>query len=200
MPDRLAALLGSRICHDLISPLGAIANGLELLGLIGAPQGPEFELVGESTRQAAARIRLFRIAFGADDPGADVAAEEIRAVGAAVGAERGVTVELLSLPERLARTEAKLLVLLLLCAESTLPWGGRVEVAQTDEGKWRLTLSAERMKRDPGAWALLLAPEEGDATAVAPSDVHFLLAGLVAQRLGRRITVTEQEGRVALEA
>ena len=41
MTQDIAALLGSRICHDLISPLGAISNGVELLEMSGAQMGPE---------------------------------------------------------------------------------------------------------------------------------------------------------------
>lgn len=56
----LAALIGSRICHDLISPIGAINNGLELLGMSDTPEGPELELISESVGNASARIRFFR--------------------------------------------------------------------------------------------------------------------------------------------
>ena len=65
--EDLTALVGSRICHDLISPLGAIGNGLELLQLSGLPQGPEWALIAESVENASARIRFFRIAYGAAD-------------------------------------------------------------------------------------------------------------------------------------
>ena len=60
----LAALIGSRICHDLISPIGAINNGLELLDMNGGVQGAEMELISGSVGNAGARIRFFRIAFG----------------------------------------------------------------------------------------------------------------------------------------
>lgn len=61
----LAALVGSRICHDLISPVGAINNGLELLGMSNSLEGPELELISDSVNNANARIRFFRVAFGA---------------------------------------------------------------------------------------------------------------------------------------
>jgi histidine phosphotransferase ChpT len=67
----LAALVSSRICHDLLSLIGAINNGLELLNMSGAsPIGPEMQLICDSVKSASARIRFFRIAFGAasDDP------------------------------------------------------------------------------------------------------------------------------------
>ncbi len=63
-PD-LAALIGSRICHDLISPIGAIGNGVELLMMDGAAKTPELALIAESVANANARIRFFRVAFGA---------------------------------------------------------------------------------------------------------------------------------------
>jgi histidine phosphotransferase ChpT len=63
-PIDLAALIGSRICHDLISPIGAIGNGVELLMLDGAGHGPEMALIAQSVTHANARIRFFRVAYG----------------------------------------------------------------------------------------------------------------------------------------
>ena len=60
----IGALIGSRICHDLISPIGAINNGLELLSMSDERDGPEFDLITESVGNASARIRFFRIAYG----------------------------------------------------------------------------------------------------------------------------------------
>src|SRR5581483_10965798 len=64
-PLRVAELLAARICHDLISPITAIANGAELLG----EDDPDFAreavaLVGQSARNANARLQFFRFAFG----------------------------------------------------------------------------------------------------------------------------------------
>ena len=55
-PD-LAALIGSRICHDLISPIGAIGNGVELMMMDGTAKTPELALIAESVANANARIR-----------------------------------------------------------------------------------------------------------------------------------------------
>src|ERR1700755_2421458 len=62
-PD-LAALLCSRVCHDIISPVGAINNGLELLDEGGA-DGDAMKLIRQSARNASARLQFARIAFGA---------------------------------------------------------------------------------------------------------------------------------------
>ena len=63
-PLSLAKLIASRICHDLISPVGAIANGMELVALTGADITPEFELISDSVAGANARIKFYRIALG----------------------------------------------------------------------------------------------------------------------------------------
>jgi len=60
----LTALLGSRICHDLINPLGAIGNGIELLGLAGTTSGEEMALVTDSVENATAKLKFLRLAFG----------------------------------------------------------------------------------------------------------------------------------------
>ncbi len=58
--SNLATLIGSRICHDLISPIGAIHNGLELLELSGGmSQTPEMQLIVESCANARARVTFF---------------------------------------------------------------------------------------------------------------------------------------------
>lgn len=62
--NNLTALIGSRICHDLISPIGAIANGLELMQMSGSPLTAEMALITDSVQNANARIRFFRVAYG----------------------------------------------------------------------------------------------------------------------------------------
>src|SRR5918994_4411156 len=63
----LAALLCSRVCHDLISPVGAIVNGLEVLEDDNDESTKNFalELIKKSARQASARLQFCRLAFGA---------------------------------------------------------------------------------------------------------------------------------------
>jgi histidine phosphotransferase ChpT len=64
--DRFTELLCSRLCHDLISPLGAINNGVEIVGE-GDPSvlHDAIALIGSSARKATARLAYFRLAFGA---------------------------------------------------------------------------------------------------------------------------------------
>ena len=132
----LAELIGSRICHDLISPIGAITNGLELLEMVGAVQGPEMELISGSVGSAGARIRFFRVAFGSasDQPlGRTEASELLKDV------ERAGRVRVnWHLTEAVPRNQVKLAFLALMCCESAMPFGGEVTIDQNVES-WTVT-------------------------------------------------------------
>ena len=75
---RIAGLVGSRICHDLVSPVGAISNGLELIALAGQPGPEEMALISQSCSSATARINLFRMAFGAASADQQIGGAEAR--------------------------------------------------------------------------------------------------------------------------
>ena len=176
----LNALLGSRICHDLISPIGAISNGVELLAMSGISAAPEIALISESVENANARIRFFRIAFGAARPGHAVALSEIQEILADLG--RGSRLRIRWEPsDDLDRQRVKLAFLLFMCFESAMPYGGDVVLRGGTAG-WQVAGGAERMKIDPTLWALLVDPAEpGD---VDPADVHFALVAAAAQDAG----------------
>ena len=118
MPDKpdLVALLGSRICHDLISPIGAISNGVELLMMDGSTMGPEIALISESVANANARIRFFRVAYGIS--GADQRIGKAEVVSILSDLTRGgrLTIDWRG-PADLPRREVKLAFLLI-----QLPW------------------------------------------------------------------------------
>lgn len=190
----ISALLGSRICHDLVSPLGAIGNGLELLQMMGGSDSPEMNLVAESVETAAARVKLFRLAFGAASADQKVSEAEMREHAAQLGSGRLKTVW--SSPAEIDRPTAKVGLLLLLCAETLLPYGGEVR-AEATPGAMRLTLTAERRREADALLACLATPEE---TLPAASEIHFPLARHAAERMGRRIEVTQQGDRMVIAA
>ena len=83
LPVRVAELMCSRLCHDLISPVGAINNGVELVSELGPADTAEaMDLIADSGLRAAARLQLYRLAYGAaggqSGLGLDEAAEAIR--------------------------------------------------------------------------------------------------------------------------
>lgn len=193
-PD-LVALVGSRICHDLINPLGAVGNGLELMQQMGRGGSPEFGLVADSAARAAARIRFFRIAFGLVQPGAVLSRREIAAViddcyrGGRTGVVWGPAAEV-------ARAEAKLAFLALLCLETALPVGGEMTVDWSGLS-WHLAAQGARVTAGTPAWAHLAA-SAGTRFEPTPAEVQFVLLGLALEAAGRAPTIAPGEGRLVL--
>jgi histidine phosphotransferase ChpT len=176
-------LIGSRICHDLISPLGAIGNGVELLSMSGISAVPEITLISESVENANARIRFFRIAFGAASRDAKIGNAEVKRVLADLYRGNRMRVDWKN-SEDIRRVEAKLAFLLIQCFESAFPWGGRVTVTRTGT-MWSLHGTADRMKAEVPLWELLSNPK---ATAeVSASSVHFALVAPTARTAGRQV-------------
>ncbi|MDO9526856.1 MAG: histidine phosphotransferase family protein [Gemmobacter sp.] len=193
-PD-LTALLGSRICHDLISPLGAIGNGVELLMMDSPSVSPEMALISESVASANARIRYFRVAFGAASADQRMGRPEITSILADTTKGGRLTVDWLVAGD-LPRLEVKLAFLALQCLESAMPWGGRVSV-DNDGRNWHLTGTARRLKVEPALWDLLKALPVAP-TDVSPAQVHFALLSEEAERQARRMTTRLAETEIVL--
>lgn len=136
MQDRpdLSALIASRICHDLIGPVGAIGNGVELMTMEAGVMTPELALISESAAHAQARIRFFRISFGAASPDQRIARSEVLSVLADLSRGGRITFGWTSEAD-LARQEVRLVFLLLQCVETALAYGGEVRIAQ-DGPRW----------------------------------------------------------------
>ena len=181
----LVALIGSRICHDLISPIGAIGNGIELIGLTSSGGGPEMALISESVSNAQARIRFYRVAFGAGNSGQNVTGAEASEILRDVYGAGRVSIAWEPCGE-IRRPEAKLAFLLVQCLESAMPQGGRIAVRH-DGRRWRLTGSAARLRILPECWELLTNPEA--RAEVTPDTIQFALAPIQAADLGRPIVV-----------
>lgn len=132
-----AALLVSRVCHDLVGPLGAVVNGMEVLEDERDPamRADAIKLVTMSADQALARIQFMRIAFGAaGSAGAELDLGEIGRLIAGLLAGGKVTLEW-DVPRLYwAKDWAKLLMNATLLAADCLPRGGNVRVAVTGGG------------------------------------------------------------------
>lgn len=180
-PD-LNALIGSRICHDLSSPLGAIANGVELLEMSGIEAGPEMALIRESVRNASRRIRFFRIAFGAATADQTVAERELRDLLAPDPGGRKLQIDWQPQGD-IPRPDAKLAFLLINCCETAMPRGGLLRVTAGD--RWHIAAEGARILANAGLWHRLSGPNaSGD---LAAAHVHFALAAQEAARQGRVI-------------
>ncbi len=193
--DTLAALIGSRICHDLISPIGAVTNGIELMALSGAEQSPEMALVAASAANANARICLFRLAFGMAGDSQKTGAGEIRQTLNNVYDDSRITVNWH--PEGdFPRALIQVCLLAVLCAESAVGLGGEISVSEQND-HWKITATGPRLTADPSLWATLSEP--GPATDIAPGNVQFTLLPDHLTRLGRLCRFHLDETRATLE-
>ena len=139
-PDalELAALLCSRVCHDLISPVGAIVNGLEVLDDNPKPDDREFalDLIRKSAKTASARLQFCRLAFGAaGSSGAQIDLGDAQTM-ARGHLEDGKTTIAWNLPRvLLPKNRVKLLLNMLVIAQQTIPRGGVLTVDPVGEGE-----------------------------------------------------------------
>ncbi|SDE09108.1 histidine phosphotransferase family protein [Limimaricola pyoseonensis] len=192
--DSLPALVASRICHDLINPVSAIGNGVELLAMIAAP-GPEMALITESVNNAIARIRFFRIAFGAPAPGQLIGRAEIVATLDTLS-HGGRTHYDWRPTEDQPRDALRLVYLLLQCVETALPQGGDVVILGSG-AEWRIEASARRIRLDSDAWACLT-----DTVPMPPPDpgqVQFPLAAAALAASGGQLGLEACATHLALE-
>ena len=200
----LAALLCSRVCHDVISPVGAINNGLEVLEDEADEQTRVFalELIRKSARQASAKLQFARLAFGAaGSAGAQIDLRDAENVARGILEGDKVTLEWAGAAGPLPKNRVKLLLNLLLVAVSTIPRGGRVSVAVEVEPRTAFTLTSTGLNaRVPQGLEALLAgaaPAQGiDAHSIQPYYAHRL-----AEAAGMSVTIgTEGDGIVIAAA
>ncbi|MCH2094706.1 MAG: histidine phosphotransferase [Rhodobacteraceae bacterium] len=165
----LATALGSRICHDLTSPLGAIQNGLELLTLSPDVQmGPELELVQQSAQAAVAKIRFFRLAFGQSGGDGSIASGDLAAVLAAPGGPPRLSFA--EMPtDVFSRSEAQKLCLGVLCLATLAPTGGVIQIDRSSQGLG-MVLTPTRPIDTEDMEGLI---SENRPAASEPSKIHF---------------------------
>lgn len=190
----LAALLCSRVCHDIISPVGAIANGLELMEEGGDAETREmaFALIRTSSANASAKLMFARIAFGAaGSAGADIDTGDAESVARGYFAnEKKTSLEWRGQRALMPKNQVKMLLNLLMVAMGAIPRGGVVKVEITDPNgrpKFSIT-STGPTARVPATFLALLNGQFSDildAHAVQP-----LYALKLAQAAGFEINAT----------
>jgi histidine phosphotransferase ChpT len=200
----LAALISSRLCHDVISPVGAIVNGLEVLEDEKDPAMREFavELVRKSALQASARLQFARLAFGAAGS-AGAMIDLADAENVARGFLRDSKAELTwSAPRALLpKNKVKLLLNLLVIANSTIPRGGTLDVVVEGgepDTAFRLTTKGP-MARIPVNVQDLIAGQPADGHI----DAHVIqpfYTGLVARAAEMDVEIRIDGDRVTIES
>lgn len=201
-PLELAALIASRVCHDIISPVGAIVNGLEVLEEEQDASMREFaqDLVRKSARQASAKLQFCRLAFGASGgAGAEIDMVEAGRCAAALLEREKAELDWQVQTPLLPKSEAKLLLNLLLVAMNSVARGGRITVTasrEAGETVMRVVAEGDRARLPAGVREVIAEgamPNPLDAHAVQP-----LYAALLAKQATMGITATQEENRVIL--
>ncbi len=193
-----ASLLCSRLCHDLVGPVGSLYNGVELLADEDDPDMRQrcLELLADSAKQTANKLKFFRLAFGAAGGfGAEIDTREARAALEGLFADRRIDLEWLVAAPSLPKSAMKILLNLAMTAGDALLRGGRLNVAaEQRDGMIELAVRAEgqRVLLDPELKAALegrTAFGDLNPRASAAFLVHMLSQGADATLL-----VSEQEG------
>jgi histidine phosphotransferase ChpT len=198
-----AALLVSRVCHDLVSPVGAVVNGLEVLEeeRDAAMRADALKLVTSSAALAAARLQFARIAFGAaGSAGAELDLNEVgrNVCGLLEGSKTEMSWE--AAPVNWPKDWAKLLMNSALLAADCLPRGGRVRVTTTTDSSApgflvRATGQSARVHED-----VEKALRGEDTGSLDGRSIQPFLTYKLARLLNTELTVVRSEGVVEISA
>lgn len=200
----LAAMISSRICHDVISPVGAIVNGLEVLEEEKDPEMREIalDLVRKSATAASARLQFARLAFGAaGSAGAQMDTGDAESVTRGILAD--AKTELIWNGPRLLlpKNKVKLLLNLIVIAVSTVPRGGTVSVTiEGDEPdtRFRIVTAGSMVRIAPALPGLLAGTPENDHV-----DAHVIqpfFTGVVARQTNMAASIEAHEDTAVITA
>jgi len=203
-PLDLAALLCSRVCHDLISSVGAIVNGIEVLEEDKDEETKTFalDLIKKSAYQASAKLQFCRLAFGAaGSAGAQIDLGDAEKVARGLF-EDGKTTLAWNLPrELLAKNRVKLLLNMIMIAATTISRGGTLTVGAGGGGEgvagFEVTAAGLNARLNPAIAELLTGSPTHPVDAHAIQPVY---AGLLARDCGFTLSAAGEAGTVVLTA
>lgn len=200
----LAALLSSRVCHDVISPVGAIVNGLEVLEeeKDAEMRGHALALIKSSAAEASARLQFCRLAFGAaGSKGSSIDTGDAEHVARQLLADERTRVQW-NLPRTLmAKNKVKLLLNLCLIADMSIPRGGEITVSgsgENDDASFHIEAKGVNARLSPDVTRLLEGEcEEG---AVDARAIQAYYAGMVARAAGLVVELSIKGDVVVIDA
>ncbi len=191
----ISNIVASRICHDIISPIGAIHNGLELISMTASTdiKSPEMALINDSCQDARTRVEFFRIAFGTYQQGQIMEASKIQKIANAVYATPRFHLTWEMDPE-MDRTWAQILYLGLMSMERQLTLGGSLTVSANADHLEIIATSERATVTHPG-WERLFN-QANDLPA--PADVQFHLLPMVSKAYGFTLNFRHHEIQTTL--
>ncbi|MEO0544510.1 MAG: histidine phosphotransferase family protein [Pseudomonadota bacterium] len=200
-PAELGALLCSRVCHDVISPVGAINNGLELLAESEGDEGA-MDLITTSAANASSRLQFCRIAFGASgSAGADIDTGDAQQVTEAYMASEKPELTWNGTRAFLPKNKVKLFLNLILIANASIPRGGTLDATIVDEaGETHFTLkSSGRLMRVPQKFQDFMDGRFGEE-GVDAHNVQFYYTLLLAREVGMKIDIAASDEAIVYTA
>ena len=190
---RVMELLASKICHDLVSPVSAINNGVELIEDIGGSVVDEaMKLIGDSGATAARRLRLFRMAYGRAGSEESLKIPDVRQVAEQYLSTGKITLEW---PEHLPNADLgtqrgflKTLLNLIVLAEESLAYGGTIAIREANAGQGtgcRIEVSGRNAQLSQQMQEAL----EGTAAieALSPRTIQAYVVGRFASQFGLKL-------------
>jgi histidine phosphotransferase ChpT len=200
----LAALLSSRVCHDVISPVGAIVNGLEVLEeeKDAEMRGHALALIKSSAAEASARLQFCRLAFGAaGSKGSLIDTGDAEHVARQLFADERTRLAW-SLPRALmAKNKVKLLLNLCLIADMAIPRGGDISVSgagEEDQINFHIEAKGVNARVTPDVARLLAGEQEEGAVDARAIQAYY--AGLVARACGLDVSLSLVGDVVSIDA
>lgn len=200
----LAALLCSKVCHDVISPVGAIINGLEVLEEEKDAEMRKFanDLIRKSAHTASAKLQFCRLAFGAaGSAGASIDTGDAEQVARNLLADDRLKFEWIGTRQLMPKNKVKLILNLCLIASACIPRGGLLRVVITGENDTvdvALEASGPNMRLANGVPALLAGePETGNIDA---HGIQAYYTGLVARACQMQVDIAVTPEKVSINA
>jgi histidine phosphotransferase ChpT len=200
----LAALLTSRVCHDVINPVGAIVNGIEVLDDDKDGEMREFALglIKKSARQASARLQFARLAFGAaGSAGAAIDTGDAEQVSRNFVTDDRTSITWNGARVYMPKNKVKLLLNLVVIATTAIPRGGAIAVTITgsaEQPTFVVTASGQ-IARIPPQVELLLAGKSETGT-IESQTIQAYYAGLVAKAAEQTVAVSMENDTVTFTA
>lgn len=201
----LSALLCSRVCHDIISPVGAVNNGLEVLEEDNGEEMRAFamELITKSARTASAKLQFARLAFGAaGSAGAEIDTGDAETVARNFMAGEKADLEWTGTRVLMPKNLVKLLLNLVLIGSSTIPRGGVISVSIEGDAKYptfRLVCEGKNA-RIPASLDRLLRGKAADEHGIDAHSIQPYYTGLLSREAKMDLAFDWVDDVITIEA
>ena len=202
----LAALVASRVCHDVISPVGAIVNGLELMedGADASTTELALDLIRKSAKTASARLQFCRIAFGAaGSAGSAIDTRDAQTVATNFLTDDRTSVDWHVPAAYLPKNRVKLLLNMLMLAAGGIPRGGVIKVEATGEGDetgFTVTVTGLNARIPPHAVDLLAGIPANEQGSIDAHAIQPYYTGVLARAASMTISIEKVEDYVVIRA